>query len=87
MKKKKSDLYKTELNIKILALLLFGFALIPEVKQCKNLTDPIFLVILHRIAGQICDHLIFLRILIMFHLLELPGSPRKERIALKEKFG
>lgn len=52
-----------------------------------NLTNPIFLVIPHHIPEQTCDHLIFLQILIMFHLLEQPCSPRKERIALKEKFG
>lgn len=47
----KSDLYQTELNIEILALLLFAPALIPEVKQCKNLTYTIFLIILCNIVG------------------------------------
>lgn len=42
-----------------------------------NLTNPIFLVLPHHIPEQICDHLIFLQILIMFHLLELPCTLRK----------
>lgn len=81
----KSNLYQTELNIEILALLLFAPSLIPEVKQCKNLTYTLFLIILYNIVGQICTLLIFLMILITFHLLDLPCSPRKERIAFKRK--
>lgn len=85
MLNEKVTLYQTELNIEILALLLFAPVLIPEVKQCKNLTYTIFLIILCNIVGQICALLIFLMILITFHLLDRPCSPRKERIAFKRK--